>query len=39
MTLITLVFMACNGYNDAEVANIRKVLAVAHDAVQQVHIQ
>jgi hypothetical protein len=39
MILITVIFMACDGYNDAEVPNVRKGFTVALDAVQRVHVQ
>jgi hypothetical protein len=39
MILIIIVFMACDGYNDPEVADVRKKFVAAHYAVQHVQVQ
>jgi hypothetical protein len=39
MILITIIFVAYDGYNDAEAANVTKELAIARDTVQQVYVQ
>jgi hypothetical protein len=39
MITITIGFVACNGHNDVEVADVKKKFVAAHYAVQQVHVQ